>query len=77
MANGLRKVSFTVEHPGDHAASPQAVAGGLRSALHAESLKRDGDYTVLESVNVSGSHTDFTVQVATQPVEDSGKPKGE
>lgn len=70
-----RKISFTVDHPGDHEPSPAKVAGALRAELHASELKRAGDYTVVERVNVSGDHTDYVVELPVSKA--AAEPKGE
>jgi hypothetical protein len=67
-----RTIEFTVQHPGDHSCSPQALSAGVRVALGDD--KRAGDFEVLSYVNTSGSHTDYTVKV---PIESAPTAKDE
>lgn len=65
-----------VAHPGAHQPSPAQVAAALRSALHADGLKRDGDYRIKAYSYRSGGPSTVTVDVPTvsadadEPVED-------
>jgi hypothetical protein len=58
-----RTVEFTVQHPGDHSCTRQALSAGVRVALGDDKRAPDSEYEVLGYTNVSGSHTDYTVKV--------------
>lgn len=57
--------TFQVEHPNAHQPSPAQVAAALRAALHADGLKRDGDYKIKSYSYRSGGPSTVTVDVPT------------
>lgn len=62
----MMKVEITVQHKGNHQASKAQIGALLHSALKAEGKERNGEYKVVSSINHSGSHTDYVLDVPTK-----------
>lgn len=57
--------TLTVAHPNAHQPSSAQIAAALRAALHADGLKRDGDYRIKSYSYRSGGPSTVTVDVPT------------